>query len=281
MDFGLMIFPTLDTPSPAELGRLTEERGFDSLWFPEHTHIPASRATPYPAGGDLPPEYSRLLDPFLALTAAAGATSRIKLGVGICLVIQHDPIVLAKEIATLDHLSDGRFIFGVGAGWNIEEMRNHGTDPSTRVGLMRERVEAMKAIWTQDEASYHGKHVDFERIWSWPKPLQEPHPPVLVAGNGPRVLDRVLRYGDGWLPNVVGGDDHMLAQISELKRRAAEADRDVSITLYAAPAKAARLERYAEAGVDGAVFLLPSADRGAIDERLEWVQGQIAPFVGV
>jgi probable F420-dependent oxidoreductase len=278
MHFGLMIFPGAHTPSPAELARLTEERGFDSLWFPEHTHIPAGRDTPYPAGGDLPPEYSRLLDPLLALTAAAAASSTIGLGTGVLLPIERDPIVLAKEIATLDLLSDGRLIVGVGAGWNIEEMRNHGTDPGTRFGLMRERVEAMKAIWTQEEASYHGKHVSFERIWSWPKPVQDPHPPVWIAGNGERVLDRVLRYGDGWLPNVVGGDDYMLERIGELRRRADEAGREIPVTLYAAPAKTVRLERYAEAGVEGCIFLLPSAGMDEIEARLDWVQGAIAPL---
>ena len=185
MKFGVAIFPTEDSQPPDELARMAEERGFESLLFPEHTHIPASRETPYPAGGELPPEYSRTYDPFVALTAAAAATERLKIGTGICLVIERDPIITAKEVASLDRLSDGRFLFGVGAGWNVEEMRNHGTDAGKRFGLMRERIEAMKAIWTQEEASYSGRYVNFERIWSWPKPVQEPHPPILVGGNGP------------------------------------------------------------------------------------------------
>ncbi len=157
---------------------MAEERGFESLLFPEHTHIPASRESPYPGGGELPPEYSRTYDPFVALTAAAAATERLLIGTGICLVIERDPILTAKEVASLDKLSGGRFLFGVGAGWNREEMRNHGTDPAHRFSLMRERIEAMKAIWTQDEASYAGTHLNFERIWCWPKPEQQPHPPI-------------------------------------------------------------------------------------------------------
>src|SRR3954468_13278633 len=177
MDIGLAIFPTLDTPPPGEIARLVEEPGFESLWCPEHTHIPASRATPYPAGGDLPDEYSRLFDPFLALTAAAMVTTTLRLRTGLSLVTERDPIVTAKEVATLDHLSNGRFDFGVGAGWNREELENHGTNPKTRMRLMGERGGAMQAIWPQDEAPYHGDFVNFARIWSWPKPLQQPHPP--------------------------------------------------------------------------------------------------------
>ena len=201
MEFGVGIFPTEDAQFPSELARLAEERGFDYLLFPEHTHIPASRRTPYPAGGELPPEYARTYDPFVALTAASTVTERLKIGTGICLVIERDPIITAKEVASLDVLSSGRFLFGVGAGWNVEEMENHGTDPSRRFGIMRERIEAMKAIWSKDEASYSGRYVNFERIWSWPKPVQKPHPPILVGGNGPQVLDRVLAYGDEWMPN--------------------------------------------------------------------------------
>ena len=265
MRFGLAVFPTLETPDPAALGRLAEERGFESLWFPEHTHIPASRETPYPAGGELPPEYSRTYDPFVALAVAAAATERLLIGTGICLVVQRDPIVTAKEVATLDHLSGGRLLFGVGAGWNREEMADHGTDPRTRMALMAERVEAMQAIWTQDEASYHGEFVDFDRIWSWPKPAQQPHPPVLVGGNGPTVLDRVLRFGDAWMPNVID-DDMLLAQIAQLRERAG---RDVPVTLNAAPRRPERLARYIEAGVERAIFYLPQRDQAALEQRLD------------
>lgn len=265
MKFGLAIFPTLDTPRPDEVARLCEERGFESLFFPEHTHIPASRETPYPAGGELPPEYSRTYDPFVAVTAAAAATERLLVGTGICLVVERDPIVTAKEVASVDQLSGGRFLFGVGAGWNREEMRNHGTDPRTRMRLMAERVEAMKAIWTQDEAGYHGEFVDFDRIWSWPKPVQDPHPPVLVGGNGPTVLDRVLRFGDAWMPNVID-DDTIVGQIAQLRERAG---REVPVTLNAAPRRAERLARFAEAGVERALFYLPQRDRAGIEARLD------------
>src|SRR3954471_13443147 len=180
---------------PVDLGRAAEERGFESVFFPEHSHIPVSRDTPWPTGGDLPLEYSHALDPFVAMTAVAATTANLRIGTAICLVAQRDPIILAKQIASLDHLSGGRFLFGVGAGWNVEEMRNHGTDPATRWKLVRERVEAMTAIWTRDQASYHGDLVDFDPIWSWPKPAQRPRPPVLVGGGGPTVLKRVLSYG--------------------------------------------------------------------------------------
>jgi probable F420-dependent oxidoreductase len=183
----VVISATEEVQPPSELARMAEERGFESLFFPEHTHIPASRETPSPSGGELPREYSRTYSPFVALMAAAAASDRLLLGTGVCLVTERDPIITAKEVATIDHLSAGRFLFGVGAGWNIEELRNHGTDASTRFGIMRERIEAMKAIWSAQEASYSGRHVSFERIWCWPKPLQQPHPPVLVGGTGGRV----------------------------------------------------------------------------------------------
>ncbi len=258
MKFGLAIFPTEDIPAPGELARMTEERGFESLFFPEHTHIPASRETQYPLGGELPAMYSRTYDPFVALAAAAGSTSRLRIATGICLVIERDPIVTAKEVASLDRISDGRFLFGVGAGWNLEEMRNHGTDPATRFGLMRERIEGMKAIWSSDEATYMGEHVRIDRIWSWPKPIQRPHPPILVGGNGPRVLDRVLAYGDEWMPNRVR-DDEMLARIAELRTRVQQAGRaPVPVTLMGLMRDPARIERLERAGVHRGVFWLPS-----------------------
>ncbi len=276
MEFGLAIFPTQDTPAPAEIARLAEDRGFESLWFPEHTHIPASRETPYPAGGELPPEYSRTFDLFVALAFAAAATERLLLGTGICLVVERDPIATAKAAASIDVLSGGRLLFGVGAGWNREEMRNHGTDPRTRMRLMAERVEAIKAIWTSDEASYAGEFVSFDRIWSWPKPVQRPHPPVLVGGNGPTVLDRVLRFGDAWMPNVID-DDTILRQIAELRERAG---RDVPITLNAAPRRPERLARYLEAGVQRAIFYLPQRDSSDLEDRLDRDHALIAELTG-
>jgi probable F420-dependent oxidoreductase len=265
---GAAVFPTDETLLPGEVARLVEERGLESLWFPEHTHIPASRETPYPAGGDLPSMYWRTLDPFVALTAAAAATTQLRLGTGICLVVERDPIITAKEVASLDLLSGGRVEFGVGAGWNREEMRNHGTDPRVRMALMAERVEAIKEIWTHDEASYHGEHVSFDRIWSWPKPVQSPHPRVWVGGNGPTVEDRVLRFGDGWMPNVID-DDELLGRIAALRSRAG---RDVPVTINASPRRPERLARYAEAGVERALFYLPSAGREEIEARLDDVQ---------
>jgi probable F420-dependent oxidoreductase len=256
MEFGVAIFPSQDTQPPDELARMAEQRGFESLLFPEHTHIPASRITPYPAGGELPPEYWRTYDPFVALTAAAAATATLKIGTAICLVIERDPIVMAKEVASIDQLSGGRFLFGVGAGWNAEEMANHGTDASKRFGVMRERIEAMKAIWSEDEASYHGKHVEFDRIWSWPKPLQKPHPPILVGGNGPKVIDRVLAFGDEWMPNRVK-DDLILPRFEELGRRAAEAGREIPITVAGLMRDPERIERFERAGVHRGLFWLP------------------------
>jgi probable F420-dependent oxidoreductase len=270
MKFGVTIFPSEDTQDPAELARMAEQRGFESLLFPEHTHIPASRETPYPAGGELPPEYSRLYDPFVALAAAATATDRLLVGTGICLVIERDPITTAKEVASLDRISSGRFLFGVGAGWNVEEMRNHGTDASRRFGLMRERVEAMKAIWSQEEASYGGRHVQFERIWSWPKPVQKPHPPILVGGNGRRVIDRVLALGDEWMPNRVGDDDGMISRFEELARRTKEAGRaPIPITQGGLMRDPARIERFERAGVQRGVFWLPPRGPAEVEAAMD------------
>jgi len=268
--FGISIFPTAESIQPGELARLAEERGFESLWFPEHTHIPASRRTPYPGGGELPAEYAELYDPFLALTAAAATTERLLLGTGICLIVERDPIVTAKEVATLDRLSGGRFLFGVGAGWNEEEMENHGTDPRTRFGLMRERVEAMKEIWTRDEASYHGRHVSFEPIRSWPKPVQRPHPPILVGGNSDGALDRVVELADEWIPNPETRLSALPERIAELQRRGGEAGRSrIPVTFYAAKPEPDALTRYADAGVDRAVFYLPSRPRAEVEPMLD------------
>jgi probable F420-dependent oxidoreductase len=275
MDFGIGYFATHDGMDPASFARMVEERGHRSLFFPEHTHIPASRETPYPAGGDLPRVYSHTYDLFVAIAAALAATSSLRVASGICLVIERDPIVTAKEVASVDHLSGGRFEFGVGAGWNREEMRNHGTDPRERMAVMAERVEAMKAIWTESEASYHGEHVDFERIWSWPKPAQHPHPPVLVGGNGPTVLDRVLRFGDGWMPNITGED--LLARVRELRARA---ERPLQIMFMGAPAKAEQLELWEREGIDRAVRWIPSTTRGPAERALERWEEALAELQG-
>jgi probable F420-dependent oxidoreductase len=267
MRYGIAVFPTDYAADPATIARLVEERGFESLFFPEHTHIPAVRRTHYPAGGELPRQYSHTYDPFVALTAAAAATQRILVATGICLVIQRDPIVTAKEVASLDRLSGGRFLFGVGAGWNIEEMENHGTNPKRRFSIMRERVEAMKAIWTEDEASYHGEHVDFDRIWCWPKPVQQPHPPVLVGGNGERVLDRVVAFGDEWMPNRVSG---LTERIEQLRRMADAAGRDpIPVTLSGASPDPDLIERGAQAGVHRCTFYIEPTDAAETEVQLD------------
>src|SRR5947209_15473295 len=269
MKFGVAIFPTEDSQPPDELARMAEERGFECLLFPEHTHIPASRETPYPAGGELPPEYSRTYDPFVALSAAATATRELNVGTAICLVIQRDPIITAKQVASIDRLSGGRFLFGVGAGWNVEEMGNHGTDAARRFGILRERVEAMKSIWTQDEASYSGRHVNFERIWSWPKPVQRPHPPVLVGGNGPGVLKRVVAFGDEWIPNRIGGED-LPARIAELQGLAQEAGRGpIPVTVAGIMRDPERIEQLEQAGVHRGFFWLPAQGPDAVEEAFD------------
>jgi probable F420-dependent oxidoreductase len=279
MDIGLVYFPTDYTIEPAALARLAEERGFESLFVCEHTHIPVDRETPWPAGGELPRDYWHTYDPFVALAHAAGATERLKLGTGICLVVERDPITLAKEVASLDRLSGGRFLFGVGAGWNREEMENHGTDPRRRFSIMRERIEAMKAIWTEDEAEYHGEHVDFDPIWSWPKPVQRPHPPVLVGGGGEKVFDRVIAYGDEWFPIRVGSPDALGERIDELQSRAADAGRGrIPVTLFGAAPDVGILERLRDAGVTRALFGTPSAEPGEVERLVDEWAGVLEAF---
>jgi probable F420-dependent oxidoreductase len=276
MDFGVGYFPTHDGLTPGQLARWLEERGHESLFFAEHTHIPASRESPWSGGQELPPKYWHCCDLFVSLTAAAEATTRLRVGSGICLVIERDPILTAKEVASVDHLSGGRLEFGVGAGWNREEMRNHGTDPTKRMAILRERVEAMKAIWTQDEASYSGEHVSFERIWSYPKPAQRPHPPILVGGDGPTVEERVLAFGDGWFPNY-RGDADILRRARELLARA---DRPIEVHMLGMPADAKEIERVHETGARRAVRWLPSGSRGVVEPELERWESAIAEFNG-
>jgi probable F420-dependent oxidoreductase len=257
MNFGVYMFPTEYAINVVELGRALEERGFESLFVPEHTHIPTSRLSPWPGGAELPEEYRHILDPFVALGAVAGATSRLLLGTGICLVVERHPIVTAKEVATLDLVSGGRFLFGVGGGWNREEMENHGTDPRSRFRLMRERILAMKAMWTEEEAEFHGDFVDFDSLWSWPKPVQQPHPPVIVGGNGPGVLDRVLEYGDGWMPNA--GRGRVREGMAELARRTEDAGRGpIPVTLFGARPEPQTVDDYRAMGVQRCLFAVPS-----------------------
>jgi probable F420-dependent oxidoreductase len=276
MKFGIAIFPTDYAISMTELAPAVEERGFESLWVAEHSHIPTSRATPFASGGELPKQYSHTLDPFVALTAAAVATRTLLVATGVCLVIERDTIHTAKSVASLDHLSGGRFLFGIGGGWNREEMANHGTRFETRWRLLREQVEAMKAIWTREEPEYHGELVSFDPIWCWPKPVQQPHPPVLLGGNGPNTLKRVVRYADGWMPNR--GD--ILGRIPELRRMAAEAGREpIPVTTYGRGDDGpADLERLRDAGIDRVIWYLPADGRDAALRRLDEVTGLIRPF---
>ena len=259
MKFGIAMFPTDYAIPVTELAKAVEDLGFESLLFPEHTHIPVSRRSPWPGGADLPQEYWHTLDPFVASGAALAVTKKLMVGTGICLVIERDPIALAKEVASVDFLSGGRFLFGIGAGWNLEEMENHGTDPNHRFAIMKERVLAMKEIWTKDEAEFHGKHVNFDPIWSYPKPAQKPYPPILIGGGGPHVLDRVVAYGDEWIPNRVRIEE-MGTIIGALQVKAKAAGRGpIPVTIFGARPDKATIERYAEAGVTRCSFVIPPA----------------------
>jgi probable F420-dependent oxidoreductase len=279
VEFGLSGVCTDESLGPGELARIAEESGlFDSLFFGEHTHIPARRETPFP-GGDLPRDHCRTLDPFIALTAAACATTTLRLGTAICLLVERDPIICAKEVASLDRVSGGRTILTVGGGWNLEEMRNHGTDPRTRFALLRERVEAMRLLWTDEEASYHGRFVEFDRIWSWPKPLQEPSPPVWLAGTGPKAEARVLDYGDGWAPIDVPG---LADRIAAFVAAAGERERDLPVTVFFYGVGTPQaIEDYARAGASRCVFWLTDAKPETVHLELEVMHHAVNTFSGV
>ncbi len=273
MDIGVFIFATDYAIRVDELAQAAEERGFESLWFPEHTHIPASRKSPFPGGGDLPQEYSHTHDLFVTMAYAAAATSKLILGSGICLLPQHNHFNAAKAVASLDMLSDGRIVFGIGGGWNVEEMNDHGAEYKTRFKLMRERILAMKALWTEEEGEFHGEMVDFDPAWSHPKPVQKPHPPIVLGGETDYTLRRVVEFCDGWLPRGVGFDPD--DGITRLRRIAEEAGRDmstISIGVFGAPPDKATLDSYAEKGVTRSLLRLPSADRdtilGLLDEHM-------------
>jgi len=263
---GVCYFPTDYGIDISELARAAEARGFDSLLLPEHTHIPKSRRTPFPGGGDLPKAYAHTHDPFVALSFAAAATTKILLGTGICLVPQRDPIVTAKCVASLDRLSNGRFIFGIGGGWNVDEMENHGAHYKTRFKLMRERILAMKALWTEEEASFHGEMVNFDPVWLYPKPLQKPHPPILLGGSSDYTVERVVEFCDGWLPIARTGFNPKQA-VARLRQAASEAGRDyatLSISAFAAPPEESVLAEYREAGLQRAVLSIPDLSRDEI-----------------
>ena len=265
MQIGIAMFVTDYSIHPGELGAAIEERGFHSMWMPEHTHIPTSRKSPWGGGPELPQHYKDTLDPFLALTAAAMTTKRIKLATGICLIVERDPIHTAKEVATLDYLSGGRVILGVGGGWNAEEMGNHGTAFETRFALMRERIEAIKAIWTQDVTEYRGTFVDIEPMWCNPKPVQKPHPPILVGGAFPYGARRALQYGDGWMP-IGGRDQDPIALLPRFRQMCAEAGRDpasVPMSVFGPKHDLDTLKRLRDAGMERTVLAIPTAGRDA------------------
>ena len=263
MHVGAAIFFTDYSIGPVELARALEARGFESLWAPEHSHIPLSRQSPFPQGGDLPKKYYDLMDPFVTLSAAAAATERLRVATGICLVVQRDPIQTAKEVATLDQVSGGRFLFGIGAGWNAEEMADHGTEFASRFRVMQERVEAMRAIWTKSKPEYSGEFVRFPPMMTWPKPIQKPHPPVIVGGAFPYGARRAIAYGDGWLPHArrpAYGD--VLEFLPEFNKMVTEAGRDrttMSVSVFGVAEDVDLIKRYRDAGADRVIFNLPAA----------------------
>ncbi len=270
MKFGIATFPTDYSIAPADLAVGLEERGFESMWVAEHSHIPASRKSPWPGGAELPQMYYDVMDPFVVLSAAAAVTTKLKLATGICLVGQRDPFQTAKEIASLDQISNGRFLFGIGGGWNAEEMADHGTVFETRFRLMRERVEAMKVIWSESQAEYHGKLVDFDPVMARPKPVQKPHPPIHVGGAFPGGARRAIRYGNGWMP--IHGRDSIVDQLPALREMAREAGRDpaeIEVSIYGCPAQAEVVESYRTADVVRLVFGLAPEDRDATLARLD------------
>jgi probable F420-dependent oxidoreductase len=282
MKFGVNIFPTDQTLDPAAVARAAEDRGFESLWFPEHSHIPSSRKTPWGGRPDAPPlpeMYWHTFDQFVSLMAAAAATTTLKLGSGITLVAQHDPIWLAKQVASVDVLSGGRLQFGIGYGWNKEELAHHGVRYTERRALLREKVLLMKELWTRDEASFHGDLLELEPSWAWPKPLQKPHPPIIMGGSaGPKTIAHIVEFCDGWMP--IYGRYPVAEKIEEVKSAAAAAGRDpetIDIGVFGAPRDRAELAQLAAAGVSMAVFGLPAVAPdvvlGKLDEYAALIEG--------
>jgi len=275
MHIGVFYFPTDYGIAPGELGAALEARGFESLFVCEHTHIPASRRSPFPGGGELPKRYSHTHDPFVALAFAAAATQRLVLGTGVLLVPQHDPIITAKAVASLDQLSGGRFMLGIGGGWNVEEMENHGARYETRFRLLRERVLAMRALWTEAEASFTGEFVQFERVWMYPKPAQA-RLPVLLGGETDYTLKRVAAFCDGWFPRAGAGFDPAvaMARLRAAGEAAGRAPGALTATVFRAPPEAAALARYRAAGIDRVLLEVPDLDRDGILRRLD----ELAPL---
>ena len=271
MDIGVFIFDTDYSVDISILAKELEARGYESLFVPEHTHIPTSRKSPFPGGGDLPRQYSHTLDPFISLGFAAAATERLNVGTGICLLPQREAIVTAKSVASLDLMSKGRFVLGLGGGWNMEEMEDHGVKYNRRFAMMKERVLAMKSLWIDEEAEFSGEFVNFEKSWSYPKPYQKPHPPILLGGETDYTLKRVVDYCDGWFPRGRGGFDPT-ESANRLKNMADGVGRDIntlSISVFGAPPKPEVLDSYRKAGINRALFALPSEDKGSVFKILD------------
>ncbi|TRW79872.1 LLM class F420-dependent oxidoreductase [Mycolicibacterium sp. 018/SC-01/001] len=267
MKFGIATHTGDDGIDTVSLARAVEERGFDSLAVAEHTHIPASRETPYPGGGELPSAAFRTLDPFVSLAAAAAVTHRIELVTGIALLVQRDPIITAKEAASVDHISGGRFVFGVGAGWNIEEMRDHGTDPRTRGALLDERIEAVKALWTVEPAEYHGTYVDFDAAYSRPKPVRKPHPPIFIGGDSDATVKRIVRHEAGWISNPLPVE-HLAHRVAQLRESARH---DVALAQFGTPADPGYWSSVERLGFGHLALMLPTVGRDETLRKLdEW-----------
>jgi len=271
MKIGLTMFATDCSMDVIDLAMAAEERGFHSLYVPEHTHIPTSRRTPPPTGAaELAEEYKHTLDPFVALAAAAAVTGKLIIGTGICLVAQRDPIVLAKEVASLDLISGGRFVLGVGFGWNVDEMEHHGVAFAARRDIVREKILAMCELWGEEEASFHGEHVNFSASWSWPKPLQQPRPPILIGGApGPKLFAHIVEYADGWIP--IGGAG-VSAALPELRAAAERAGRDpnrIRVVPFGTIPDRGKLDYYESLGIDEVVLGLPSASADVILPMLD------------
>lgn len=276
MKFGISTFVNDETIDTVSLARAIEERGFDALAVAEHTHIPASRESAYPLGGELPSIYYRTLDPFVTLAAAAAVTSTIQLVTGIALLIQRDPIITAKEAASIDLISNGRFVFGVGAGWNIEELRHHGTDPKTRGALLDERIEAIKALWTTEPAEYHGKYVDFDASYSRPKPVQKPHPPILIGGDSDATVKRVIRHGAGWISNPLPVD-RLQRRIDQIRDGASH---QVPLSMFGAPVDADYWSAAEDLGFGQLNLLLPTKPLDHSLRLLDQYAEQVALYRG-
>src|ERR1700760_3709594 len=279
LHFGASMFFTDYSMAPGELGKSLEERGFESVWAPEHSHIPLTRKSPFPAGGDLPKKYYDAMDPFVSLTTAAAATKTLKVGTGVCLVAQRDPIQTAKLVASIDQVSGGRFLFGIGNSWNQDELEDHGVKFADRHKVARERVEAMKKIWTETKPEYHGEFVIFDAMMAWPKPVQKPHPPVIVGGAFPYSARRAIRYGEGWIPQAARGSYKEIGDlIPEFRKMAADAGGkpdEIAITVWFPRREVDLMKRYADLGVERVVFNLESegADKviPVVDEIAEFM----------